>query len=255
MNGGNRDSPMPEDRPFALLVAPARPVDVETALRHMGLQPEALAGDPGAFRLRLGSLQVLMAHAGPDWTKLADPRARSTSVLGAALDPQWRDACWVICPEGENDAGGQALYRLARMMVLLIDLLGAVYLFWAPARLWSEAGAFRRAVAEMEASGMPPVLHLVAFRRRDVAGSAAVATRGLAAFAGQEVEAEIPQGWDMAAMVRRLARVALDIMLHGPIRQAQQAPGLEAGEWVAMTLRPGSEGAPGAVRVAFRRDG
>lgn len=253
MHDGNRDGLTPRDRPFVLLAASARPADVETALRHMGLQPEPVDGEPETFRLRLGSLQVVMARAGTDRTSAADPQARSTSVLGAALDSRWRDGCWIVRPEGE--ARGEALYRLAHMLVLLIDLLGAAHLFWSPARLWSDAAAFRQAVAEMEASGMPPVLHLIAFRRRDTAGSAAVATRGLAAFAGQEVEAEIPQGWDMAAMVRRLARVALDIMLHGPIRQAQQAPGLEAGEWVAMTPRPGSEGAPGAVRVAFRRDG
>ncbi len=252
MHDGNRDGVTPWDRPFVLLAASAQPADVETALRHMGLQPEPVEGQTEAFRLRLGSLQVLMARAGSEWTSAADPHARSTSVLGAALDPRWPDACWIVRPEGE--ARGQALYRLAHMLVLLIDLFGASHLFWSPARLWSDAAAFRQAVAEMEASGMPPVLHLVAFRRRDTAGAATVATRGLAVFAGQEVEAEIPPGWDMAAMVRRLARLALDIMLHGPIRRAQQAPGLEAGEWVAMTPRPGGEGTSDAVQVEFRRD-
>ena len=95
-----------------------------------------------------------------------------------------------------------------KMMVLLIDLFDASHLFWSPARLWSDASQFRASIAEMLASGMPPVLHLVAFRRREGAGGASMGTRGLALFAGQELEAPVPDGWTVAEMVRRLSRLA-----------------------------------------------
>src|SRR3546814_7912368 len=102
----------------------------------------------------------------------------------------------------------------------------------------------------MLASGMPPVLHLIAFRRRESTDGEAVATRGLAAFAGQELEAAVPPGWTMADMVKRLARLALDLMLNGPVHKAQTVDGLLAGECVRMT--PQCEGEPPPmVRVGF----
>src|SRR3546814_2830630 len=84
----------------------------------------------------------------------------------------------------------------------------------------------------MLASGMPPVLHLVAFRRRDAGDGAIMVTRGLALFAGQELEARIPGGWTVAEMVRRLSRLALDMMLNGPVHTARTMRGLDAGEWI-----------------------
>src|SRR3546814_15721579 len=88
------------------------------------------------------------------------------------------------------------------MMVLLIDLFDASHIFWSPARLWSDAPQFRASIAEMLASGMPPVLHLVAFRRKDLRSGASITTRGLALFAGPELEARIPNGWTVAEMVQ-----------------------------------------------------
>lgn len=65
-------------------------------------------------------------------------------------------------------------------------------------------------------------------------------TRGLALFAGQELEARIPAGWTVAGMVRRLSRLALDMVLNGPVRHARTMRGLEAGEWI--DLSPGTDG-------------
>jgi hypothetical protein len=98
---------------------------------------------------------------------------------------------------------------------------------------------------------MPPVLHLVAFRRRGAGARETVATRGLALFGGQELEAEVPAGWTMADMVKRLARIALDVMLHGPIVRSQNARGLEAGEMVRLIPATGEDGAERAIRVEF----
>src|SRR3546814_21064180 len=114
-----------------------------------------------------------------------------------------------------------------QMMVLLLDLFDASHVFWPPARLWSDAPQFRAAMAEMLVSGMPPVLHLVAFRRGEKGGAAVVRTRGLMLFAGQEIAAPIPAGWTIAALVTRVARLALDMSLNGPLLAAQATPGLQ----------------------------
>lgn len=250
------DALTPPARPFALLAANAvsmwTPGGLEAGFRRMGLQPEAIAGAAEAmprFLLHLGALRVLFGRADAPRLELADPAANTTSLIGAAMPGGWGENCWYFEPEVADGAPSPAFLTV---MVLLIDLFGADHLFWSPARLWSDACAFRGAIDEMRSSGMPPVLHLVAFRRRDGTDGEIVATRGLALFAGQELEAPVPAGWDMAAMVRRLARVAIDLMINGPIAQAQRVPGLESGEWVAMTPQAGEGDGPGRVRVAFR---
>ncbi len=261
MDKGSRDALTFVDRPFALLIVRCGSVDApEAAFRHMGLRPEIVAaadGDAPRFRLHLGALRVLAGRAAAPRMALAEPGDRATSLLGVALPPGWREDCWFFEPEDCEATGPLAGARFDdfyRMLVLLIDLFDARQLFWSPARLWSDAAQFRGAIAEMQASGMPPVLHLIAFRRREDADGARVATRGLTVFAGQELEAPVPPGWDMAAMVQRLARVALDMLLNGPLARAQQAPGLSSGEWVAMTPRDGAGGRPPTVLVEFRFD-
>src|SRR3546814_3097868 len=75
------------------------------------------------------------------------------------LTPGAEDAASVLTPAATRE--------FFKLVVLLIDLFDASHIFWSPARLWSDAPQFRAAVAEMLASGMPPVLHLIAFRRRE----------------------------------------------------------------------------------------
>jgi hypothetical protein len=263
MDADSRDAPIPPERPFALLVAPDAPSSVEaleTAFRHMGLRPEIVAAagaDTPCFRLHLGALQVLVGRAMAAQLALADPDDRATSRLGAVLPGGWREDCWFVCREDDAWAGGvpgASFEEFCRLLVLSIDLFAAQQLFWSPARLWSDAAQFRGAIAEMQVSGMPPVLHLVAFRRRDGGAGERVTTRGLVAFAGQELEAMMPPGWDMAAMVKRLARLALDMMLNGPLTRAQQAPGLHSGEWVVLTPQRGDGDRPATVRVEFSVD-
>jgi len=263
MDAGSRDALIPPERPFALLVVPAAPASadaLETAFRHMGLRPEIVAVVDAAaprFRLHLGGVAVLVGRAEPAQLALANPDHRATSLLGAVLPARWREDCWFFCPEDRESAiaGPAALFdEFYRTLVLSIDLFDAHQLFWSPARLWSDAAQFRGAIAEMQMSGMPPVLHLIAFRHRDGGGDERVATRGLVAFAGQELEAMIPPGWDMAAMVKRLARLALDMMVNGPLTRAQQAPGLNSGEWVLLTPQVGVGDRPPTVRVEFSVD-
>lgn len=248
------------ETPFVLLAGPAMAEDAVTALmRRMGLRPEAPGDCRLPLRIALGSLSATLDRAARATIDLADPANRATSSLGTSLPEGWRKAgaCWVVELEGSDHASSDASAYLAeylKMLVLLIDAFDAEQIFWSPARLWTGAPQFRGAIAEMQVSGMPPVLHLVAFRRRDDAAGERVATRGLAAFAGQELEAQIPPGWDMAAIVKRLARLALDIMLNGPVVRTQQAPGLERGESVALTPQGGDGARPATVLVEFSAD-
>ncbi len=276
MDVGNSDAlilPVPPE-PFALIVGAAMRNDaadaLETALRHMGLRPERLAAKDGdsatwigapRFRLRFGAVSVLAGRAADTALDTADPEDPSTSLLAASLPPDWRRPghCWIFVPERDDDAAAAIaqptqLREFFKLMVLLIDLFEASHMFWSPARLWSDAPQFRASIAEMLVSGMPPVLHLIAFRRREDAAGASMATRGLALFAGQELESPIPGGWTVAEMVRRLSRLALDIMINGPIREARAMRGLEPGEWIDLSLPRRADGQRSTVVIEFGTD-
>lgn len=275
MDVGNRDAlilPVPPE-PFALIVGATAMEGgssdaVERSLRRMGLKPERIDGSDVAariaaprFRLTFGAVSVLAGPAAGAALDLADPDHPSTSLLAASLPLRWREngACWVFIPERDDVSTSSTeqptrMREFFKMMVLLIDLFDASHIFWSPARLWSDAPQFRTSITEMLASGMPPVLHLVAFRRRDVGDGASIGTRGLALFAGQELEARIPGGWTVAEMVRRLSRLALDMMLNGPVQYARTMRGLEAGEWIEILPPMRNAGQRSTVVVEFGRD-
>ena len=264
MNIGHRDASMLPVRPapFALVAGKAlsRADAVEDALRRMGLQPQSLGPCPGGegpdgegtrFRIRLGALTLIAGPADRDALNGADPVDPSVSLLASVLPAGWRASgrCWMFRPDAESPAvPDRALFTA---MLLLIDLFDASHMFWAPARLWSDAEQVRASIAEMQQSGMPPVLHLVAFRRREDGAAACVGTRGLALFAGREVEARIPAGWTVADVVKRLARLAMDLMLHGPVDAERGVQGLDRGEWVRLVPEAPKHGGPAIVRVAF----
>ena len=271
MDLGDHDDltlPVPPE-PFALIAGVSMPrathETTEALLRRMGVQPEALGdGDVAEerfisprFRLRFGGVSMLAGPAADVALDGADPDDPATSLLAASLPADWREAetCWLFLPERVGDGAEPAEMReFFKMMVLLIDLFDASHIFWSPARLWSDAVQFRASVAEMLESGMPPVLHLVAFRREEADGVASMRTRGLAFFTGQELEARIPGGWTVAGMVRRLSRLALDMMLNGPIRYPRTMRGLEAGEWIGLLPPTGDVGPRMTVVVEFGRD-
>lgn len=272
MDAGNSDAlilPVPPE-PFALIVGAAMQGSsddaLETSLRRMGLRPERVDGDSGEqiaaprFRLTFGAVSVRAGPAAGAALDMADPDHPSTSLLAASLPRGWRGGgqCWVFIPERDGSGAlteqPTRMREFFKMMVLLIDLFDASHIFWSPARLWSDAPQFRASIAEMLASGMPPVLHLIAFRRQEGEGGASIGTRGLALFAGQELEARIPGGWTVAEMVRRLSRLALDMMLHGPIRHARTMRGLGAGEWVGLSPQMASGKQRPTVVVEFGND-
>ena len=253
--------------PFALIVGSAMrqaSADaLEQAIRQIGLRPERIDGDspglgPPAFRLRFGALSWLAGPADEEALDQADPAHPSTNLLAASLPRDWRDGrhCWTFVPDDAEAQDGAAVPSMSgrdyfNVMLLLIDLFDASHLFWSPAHLWSDAPQFRASVAEMLTSGMPPVLHLVAFRRHDSQDSEAVGTRGLTWFAGQELEAAIPAGWTVAEMVKRLARLAVDMMLHGRFSGNRDLQGLEPGETIRLSAVGGDRR---VMRVEFGRE-
>ncbi|NIJ36193.1 hypothetical protein FHR22_000842 [Sphingopyxis panaciterrae] len=242
--------------------------ELETAIRHMGLRPERARSDDSEImaqiaspllRLRFGRVSVLAGRAAGRALDLVDPAHPATSLLAASLPAGWRGdgQCWIFIPDDDGACAREQPTRrreFFKMMVLLIDLFDASHFFWSPARLWSDAPQFRASIAEMLTSGMPPVLHLVAFRRHEAEGAAYVGTRGLELFAGQELEGRIPEGWTVGDMVKRLARLSLDMMLNGPIREARRIRGLDAGEWVYLSPPPAGEGGRAHIRVEFGGD-
>jgi len=250
--------------PFALIIGAAMrrasPDEMEQAIRQMGLMPERIdRGDPTrgipTFRLRFGALRWIAGPADASALDEVDPEQPLISLLAASLPHDWRDGghCWTFVPEDLRVPGATTKPSVEgrdyfKAMLLLVDLFDASHFFWSPARLWSDAPQFRASVAEMLTSGMPPVLHMVAFRRQDGDEGEAVVTRGLAWFAGQELEARIPAGWTVAKMVRRLARLALDMMLHGRFSGSRELQGLAPGERIR--LAAAGEGRR-VVRVEF----
>lgn len=254
--------------PFALIVGPAirraSAAELEQVIRHMGLCPERVESEAPAlaaptFRLRFGMLSWIAGPADESALDRADPTRPSVSLLAASLPGDWRDGkhCWMFVPE-DGEAQSAETERptegrdYLKAVLLLIDLFDASHFFWSPALLWSDAPQFRASIAEMLSSGMPPVLHLVAFRRRDGGEGETVGTRGLALFAGQELEARMPASWTVAEMVRRLARLALDMMLHGRFSDNRDLQGLAPGETIRLSAVGGGLR---KVRVEFGRKG
>lgn len=254
--------------PFALIAGPAMrrtsADELERTMRHMGLRPERIDGDdpatvPPRFRLHLGDLSLIAGPAAETSLDRWDPAHPSTSLLATSLPRDWRAAghCWMFVPEAVlarrcQSSGPVRARDLYKAMAMLVDLFDASHIFWSPALLWSDAPQFRASIAEMLTSGMPPVLHLVAFRRRDGEAGETVGTRGLALFAGQELEARIPVGWTVAEVVKRLARLALDMILNGPFESDQDMDGLLPGERVRLSRAV--DGDRSTMRVEFGSD-
>lgn len=238
---------------FALVVGPVWQAvtrqQAEETLNRMGLRPcptVSTGGDMGqpCFRIFFGGTSMLMGPASEACLAGMDPQDPRTSHIATNVPEDWRRAghIWHFRPEGRRPMlDGSEFYK---MMLLLLDMCGATHLFWGPAALWSDARMFRDAVAELLTSGMPPVLHQVAFRR---AAAGRVRTRGLSYFAGQEIEAILPDAMDVQAAVRRLARLAMDAMLNGPYDRPSEIAGLEAGEHIRLLPQPAMGDEPALV--------
>ena len=194
----------------------------------MGLNPDsnvpAAAYGRGPFfdpplEIGFASQRALAGPARPDLAELRDVAAPAQVLACVPLG----------LSSGDRVSRSRELFKLA---VLLIDLCGAERIYWSPAGLWSDARQFQDAVTEMLTSGMPPVLHLVAFRPGN--NGSAMQTQGLAHFAGQELVVTEAVGLDRAGLLRRMARLAIDIMINGAVRAPRDFPGLVPGERISV---------------------
>ncbi len=269
----------PQPPPFILLQCGPRAADrhwLDGQLRRIGLEPESepepesTASGAAAWRIALRDAATILTMASAVVVADADP---SNAEVALALDHDepltlMPPSCLVIrvpvtgpIAGGASDHHAASLREFLKLAVLVMDAAGASHIFWSPARLWTSASLFRAAIAEMLTSGLPPVMHLVAFCRVDDAAGDLVTTRGLGYFAGQELAAPLLPEMAMSWAVRRLARLAVDMILHGPVHHRRRVAGLMAGEY--LWLEPGASGAspagsahpPGQVRVGWTRPG
>jgi hypothetical protein len=211
-------------------------------LARMGLKPEirdalpaplaAMVTGPGWY-VSLGTFGAWLARADEAGHAVRAALDGSATTAGAVQPTGTSAADWFLLTQAEPAGGAraEATRELLKLTCLAADTLGATHFYWSPAALWSEIAALRTAVSEMLSSGMPPVLHLVAFLT-DASGH--VATRGLGYFAGQELAVVQAGGLGRADQVRRLARLAIDMMANGPISGKRRFPGLSSGETVAV---------------------
>jgi hypothetical protein len=218
-------------------------------LRRMGLSPApaddaALAGlfDDPAWTIRIAESSTITGRAASSVVAAATADDVTISTAGAVdfgtpgttatllCHPRWRDGVDRVAASRE----------LLKITVLLADAMAATTIFWSPAGLWSEAQTFRQAIAEMLSSGMPPLMHLLAFDHRP---DGVTITRGLRFFAGQELQLLPGSGLDRRESIRRLARLALDIMIHGAITGPRSFPGLVDGERIRVGPATGADGA------------
>lgn len=142
----------------------------EPFLRRMGLDPGAAPASTAASSLLADAcLEVRFAEQRALVGRISDEMLKTAAHPDRPLRAAEVLACSPIgASSGSKVADSRELFKL---MLLLIDLTQADQIFWSPAGLWSDAWAFRAAVAEMLASGMPPVLHLVAFARTGRGGA------------------------------------------------------------------------------------
>jgi hypothetical protein len=239
---GKPTTQSPDSGLFLMLAGSARaPLErewLESGLRRMGLQPQRLPpAQPtvsgASWNICFGALSARIENAVADTEPLPLVNAWLLRLTPAAS-----------AVTGDPVAAARELLKLA---VLLIDLCGAEQIYWSPADLWSDAAACRLAVGEMLDSGMPPVLHLVAFP--DAVDGGSLMTRGLSHFCGQELWLHPAAGLDRLAQMRRLVRLAIDMTMNGPITAPRRFPGLVTGEAIQMDPRAGVFGMTQVVDV------
>jgi hypothetical protein len=216
----------------AFTAAPVPPTDGETATAPIVL---VLAGTsiilyPAAAAQAMVADGLLAAEpAGPD----AAPVIVAALEMAAPLPPRGPER--II-----------AAQRLCCVAAMLAAGLSATRIAWVPAALWSAAADLGDAIAAMEHEGLPPILHLIAFTLDAVpdAPRAALQSRGLAFFADCELRLDYPAQIAPADALRRLARLAIHVMLNGMPAPGLVVPGLVAGEQLRAVAWPDARADP-----------
>lgn len=205
-------------------------------LHRLGLiSPSTGTDKAGAVRLDFGGVAVDMVQGAEARTLLQamiaddDCSRPPSAVIGD---------CSVIILNlaDDSDDRAAAVQRLCALAALIGPLAGARQLYWQPARLWTEADALADAVVAMESTGLPPILHLIGFASPAASstGRELTSTRGLAWFAGFELQVDSPADMPKQEVIRRAARLAIDSLLNGDPGGPVNLPGLAAGERVAI---------------------
>lgn len=208
--------------------------ELHTHLFSMGLAGSALgapsADDGAPIPLRLADTSLLLITGAAARAALRSATQTAVHAVGTPV-PVIADGSMVLALRLANEGAARAagLRRLCAAAALLIPLIGASHIYWQPARLWSPATELARAIIAMEASGLPPVLHLVAFGQMQWR-NVRMQSFGLSWIVGQELRIDAPRGYDAAALLRVAARLAIDAMLHGGLRGPMDVPGLQPGE-------------------------
>jgi hypothetical protein len=165
---------------------------------------------------------------------------------------------WVIALAPAQQAAGadraaylQTVQQLFAAAALVSQILGMTRLFWPPAQLWSPTSALVEAIAPLERSGIPPVLHLIAFLEQP--GIAVIQSRGLAYFCGIELALAHDGVMPPSEVVRRLARLCIHAMVTGPMQPGAVIAGMEPGETLSVGSANGASPPVIAVQLARGR--
>lgn len=209
-------------------------------LDRLGLKPAAEPPD-GAIRLTIAGVGVELVEGG-NASRLAAALGEETDVvpqaLGVDAPPAFDGAEWIglRLVDGRPAARGRRVQRLCAVVALLAELVNADLVYWSPAALWSSAPMLAEAVKVMERQGLPPLLHLVAFRAAATTAELRLTSRGLDWFAGHEIRLITPSSLSATEALRRAARLAVDAMLHNGLEGPMTVDGIEAGE--KLTIGP-----------------
>lgn len=179
--------------------------------------------------------------------------AASLAGLDIVPDMQRCDVVALSLQRLPATARAQAVQRLAFMAATLCEVVQASAMFWPPAQLWSNPNDLAAAVIAMEEQGLPPLLHFVAFAylladKTDVAGEHGISTHGLAWMVGQEIEVMAPLTLANPEILRRCARLAVDVMVKGAYAGPMEVAGLSRGEVLSIAAVDQS-GPVGIVRA------
>lgn len=227
------NAPWPDTAALLLADAAALPSPeaIRTLLDRIGLLPSDAGPAGDGLMLAFAGTRIHL-RTDPGFIGAVFDRADPAGMIGVgsvgtdAADPA-RCLALTIEPVPAGVARTGAVQRLFVVAAMIAELAGAQRLYWSPAHLWSPVAVLADAVAASEAQGLPPVMHLIAFRPE---AEPDVVTQGLAHFC--DVELRLTDAGDLPFVerVRRLARLAVHAMLVGPMLPGAAVPGLVSGE-------------------------
>lgn len=140
---------------------------------------------------------------------------------------------WLDLDLGPHVEGGLALEPVRRAFLSLArrigEMAGAMAIGWRPAGLLVGMDYFVRSISDHENGGPFPALSLVRYVRQ----GDYMRSHGLGWLCGQEI-AYRSGNLSSSALVKRMVRLAHDMVTHGPILQPTEIEGLDEGEHIRL---------------------